>query len=444
MNAICRTIGVIILLLMNRIAGAQTVPWSTPSVSLNSVALVINCLPRVNDLPLSEGDYIGIFDDSGRCFGLARWKDTTNFRVTVYGSDGNVDGFNNGDNLNFKVWLSSENCILEHVSRIESDNPLIYTNTVTNSVNTLQFERLTVEYPRMEFCLNEDAVKPLFSYPADVSFTSSTDLSLESSSGEIDPVRSKPGTYTVALNSDRCLSRSNLSLTLNDVPSITPMPDTVICGTSLALSLSTSASYDNIQWSTGSNTAGAVITQPAEVWYTVTNVKGCSNSDTFNVRKIAIKNIRYNIENADCYRQGQLDILDQEIDNGRPPYQYRLTNRIDNVELTDLNTVPEGAYNLEIINNNGCVLRYMTTLIVEKDCLRDKPVFSPNEDGMDDRYFIEFEGPISIYDRNGSLRRKLTGPVYFDGNDSKGNPLPMGTYLVVSESGKNITLTIIR
>ena len=236
--------------------------------------------------------------------------------------------------------------------------------------------------------------------------------------------------------------RKKHSITLKDYPRLKPIPDTVICG--MALSLDLPPVYHTVQWSTGDQTRNVVLTESGNVWYEVTNEQMCSNSDTFRVEKMDISSVNYRIRDADCYRQGGIDILGQVIENGRPPYAYKVTNRIDNTVPGDLNNLPEGAYVLEIINDNGCVLRYSQSLVVEKDCLADRPVISPNEDGLDDRYFIRFEGPVRIFDRNGNLRRRLTGPVYFDGNDSNGDPLPMGTYLVVSDGGGNITLTIIR
>lgn len=422
---------------------AQTVPWVAPAASLNEVPLIVDCIPQADGQTLTEGDYIGIFSDSGRCFGLARWKDTTDFKITVYGSDGSTDGFETGDPLNLKIWLSSENCILENISQVESDNPLVFSNTAVNSVNVLNFERINVYYPKDAFCLNEQEIVPLTSHPvSDLIFQPVNGLTLDPATGSINTERALPGEYTIALNTGMCLTEDNLHLTLKEYPRLKQIPDTVICGDALPLALP--EVYSSVQWSTGENSRDVILTESGNVWYTVTNDQMCSNSDTFRVEKMDIASVNYRIRDADCYQRGGIEILGQVIENGKPPYTYKVTNRIDNTVARDLNNLPEGAYLLEIVNENGCVLRYRQTLIVEKDCLADRPVISPNEDGLDDRYFIRFEGPVRIFDRNGNLKRRLAGPVYFDGNDSNGNPLPMGTYLVVSDKGENITLTIIR
>jgi hypothetical protein len=239
-----------------------------------------------------------------------------------------------------------------------------------------------------------------------------------------------------------CLTSKNISLTFNEFPKIENIPDTFICGEKLAISVP--VQNQQVQWSNGSTAPQIELTETGDVWYKLINNKGCSNSDTFSVKKMAIARIEYGVEKADCYQKGRLSIHDQEITNGKPPYSYILTNQIDQSEINDLSNVPEGIYNIEVVNANGCSLRHHQKIIIEKDCLNDVPVFSPNDDGLDDKYFINLEGRIEIFDRSGELKRRLTGPCYFDGNDSNDHPLPMGVYMVVSEQGKSVVLTIIR
>jgi hypothetical protein len=230
---------------------------------------------------------------------------------------------------------------------------------------------------------------------------------------------------------------------LNDFPHITPVPDTFICGDHLTLR-STNIGNEQVLWSTGETSPEITLSQPATVWYKVTNSQGCSNADTFAVQKMAIASLDYTTRKADCYSPGGLEISNQDILNGKPPYGYQLVNDIDSSTTEDLNHLREGLYTLEVINANGCVLKYSPKLLIAKDCLNDKPVFTPNADGMNDRYFINFEGRLEVFDRNGRLRRRLTGPCYFDGKDENGHPLSMGVYLIVSEKKQTMTLTIVR
>jgi hypothetical protein len=437
-----RYILILACLTIVQVLHAQNVPWITPSVSLVSTPLVIDCIPQVNGVALTEGDYIGLFNDEDKCYGLGQWKDTVIFRITVYGSDGVTDGFKAGDIMNVKLWLKNENCIIEKIVQIDSDSPLVFTNTTANRIHVLNFERASVSFASEEYCLNETVIKPLQNYDIeDLRFSSQIGLSIDESTGSIDPSRSSQGSYTISLNSKFCLTNKKLNLTLNEYPQVDFIPDTFICGDKLAVSVN---AREQIIWSDGSTDKQIELTEPGNIWYKLSNNKGCSNSDTFNVQKMAIAAIEYGVEKADCYQKGRLNIYNQEITNGKPPYSYILTNQINQNEITDLSNVPEGIYNINVVNSNGCSLRHPDKIIIEKDCLSDIPVFSPNEDGLDDTYFINLEGKIEIFDRNGQLKRRLTGPCYFDGKDSKDHPLPMGVYMVVSEQGNSVVLTIIR
>ena len=424
---------------------AQDVPWLSPSVSLNAVPLAINCIPRADGQSLQDGDYIGIFNEQNRCFGLARWKDTIDFKITVYGSDGTIDGFNAGEKLALKIWLRDEDCTIEKISQVASDNPLVFSNAVTNRINVLNFERLSVSYPAEGYCMNEGILLPDMNYTADdLHFTSTSGINLNLASGAIDPLRSSPGTYAIDMNSGTCLTNNKLTLTLKDFPRLlAPLPDTVLCGNE-PLEITLTDQFSAVQWSTGATSTQVNLTEPATVWYRVTNSLGCGNADTFHIKQIAIKKLEYIVDKADCYRKGRITIGESYIENGRTPYSFILSSQLENREQDDLSDVPEGVYTMEVMNANGCILRHSQKIIVEKDCLNDVPVFTPNDDGQDDRYFINLEGRIKIFDRNGTLKRRLTAPCYFDGNDESGSPLPMGVYMVTSEKGETVELTSIR
>jgi hypothetical protein len=427
---------------------AQNVPWARPNITSSTSKLIINCIPTVNSVALDPNDYIGVFDSIDNCFGLAQWKDTTDYSIAVYGSNDatSTTGFRNGAKMKFKVWLYKEDCIVENIAQVSSDAELVYETTTTNRVTTLNFEKTSVHYPKSEYCLNTDAVSPVINYrPQQLSFLplSNTGLYIDSKTGIVDPRKCTPGTYTISIDAQKnCVTNKNVTLTLRDYPRLQQIPDTFICGEHL--SIKGPEGFSSLEWSTGQTASDIEITEPATISYKVTNAYGCANADTFSVKKTALNRIDYSTITADCEKKGRLNITGTDISNGRQPYTYKLTNLIDNSIVSDIENVPEGLYRITVINSNGCELSYNAKVILEKDCLNDKPVFTPNADGMDDRYFINLEGKIKIYDRNGKLKRTLQGPVYFDGNDENAHPLPMGTYLVVADNGKTVTLTIVK
>ncbi|HRW97222.1 MAG TPA: hypothetical protein P5104_06810, partial [Bacteroidales bacterium] len=67
--------------------------------------------PRINDIPLEYGDWIGGFylDDDGnrRCGGAAMWSGTYNIIITLFGDDNMTtikDGFAGGELIQFRFF----------------------------------------------------------------------------------------------------------------------------------------------------------------------------------------------------------------------------------------------------------------------------------------------------------------------------------------------------
>jgi internalin A len=107
-----------------------------------------------------------------------------------------------------------------------------------------------------------------------------------------------------------------------------------------------------------------------------------------------------------------------------------------------IHNVPDGIYQLNVINN-GCSQQWPLKLLINKpNC--DNPIFSPNNDGVADDYFIPYHGNAKIYDRNGVLINELSIPSVWNGTDSVGQPVPMGTYVITCNGQKEIFITIIR
>jgi hypothetical protein len=74
------------------------------------IAITLSAQPAINDLPISPGDYIGVFfirNDSLICGGAVEWAGDINVAVVAYGDDFLTtikDGFNSGETLNWKIY----------------------------------------------------------------------------------------------------------------------------------------------------------------------------------------------------------------------------------------------------------------------------------------------------------------------------------------------------
>jgi len=86
----------------------QFMPWSKFESSPNThiVGVTNNA---ISESILKKGDLIGVFDQSGACYGVALW-DETNTTITIIGDDAfteSKDGFVEGEKLNFRAFVST-------------------------------------------------------------------------------------------------------------------------------------------------------------------------------------------------------------------------------------------------------------------------------------------------------------------------------------------------
>ena len=92
--------------------------WDFQSNSENphAIIVVLGANPRINDIPLQPGDYIGAFyeDDYGelKCGGADVWDGNENIIFAVFGNDSETpekDGFSYNETMHFKVYYQDNN-----------------------------------------------------------------------------------------------------------------------------------------------------------------------------------------------------------------------------------------------------------------------------------------------------------------------------------------------
>ncbi|MFO7889770.1 MAG: fibronectin type III domain-containing protein [bacterium] len=85
--------------------------WSFVETGNNAtVVLPTEADPNIDGTPLINGDYIGVFTPAGLCCGYAQWQGE-NLSLTVWGDDsqtGEVDGFQSGETISYRVYRLSE------------------------------------------------------------------------------------------------------------------------------------------------------------------------------------------------------------------------------------------------------------------------------------------------------------------------------------------------
>jgi hypothetical protein len=279
-----------------------------------------------------------------------------------------------------------------------------------------------------------------------ITYSSPNGLEIDNMTGIISTGNQSPGLYTVRYSSDYCLENDGDTIIIDPKPSFTIEKNRKICENNSIELAPENYSNDTYTWSNGISERSIVVSQPGEYILTAENVFGCRHSDTVKVRlkTIQVEQFDYEVTDADCYNSGRIDIKQLDILNGELPYIYRLENRVNRQLVHGIDNLREGDYILTIEDADGCITTAERIISIRKDCLNDYPVFSPNTDGIDDDYFIPYEGTAIVYDRNGIERARFTAPAYWDGSDNSGNPLPMGTYIIVVDKKEVINITIIK
>lgn len=172
----------------------------------------------------------------------------------------------------------------------------------------------------------------------------------------------------------------------------------------------------------------------------------CNRTKTLDVevKKLQIQNLETKILPADCYLRGSIEIKGVNVENSIGDLDFEFVNQLTNETYQSSDQLAEGKYQIVVYDDRNCTDTWSQELVVLKDCLKNRPVFSPNNDLVDDKYYISDAGTAEVYNRNGTKVSEFETPIYWDGTDRQGQELPMGTYLIVINNSKVINITILR
>ncbi len=314
--------------------------------------------------------------------------------------------------------------------------------------NEIEVCPVRIFYSKDRLCENEkQQLTPTVSDSiAYITYSSPDGLNINNMTGIILTGNESAGLYKVRYSSDYCLENDGDTIIIDPEPAFIIERNRRICENNSIELAPENYSDATYAWSNGISERSILVSQPGEYVLTAENEFGCQCKDTVTVelKIIQIEQFDYEVTDADCYNAGRINIKHLDILNGELPYRYRLQNRITSQLVQGVDDLREGDYILTVEDAEGCIATVEHAISIRKDCLTDYPVFSPNTDGIDDDYFIPYEGTAIVYDRNGVERARFKAPTYWDGSDDNGNPLPMGTYLIVVDKKEVINITIIK
>lgn len=220
----------------------------------------------------------------------------------------------------------------------------------------------------------------------------------------------KTGLYKVSFTNGQCLVKDSIKVTVLDQPKIN-FPDTLIVCTSLGNLDSKNPKFD-VLWSTGETTSSINVNETGLYSVVITNAK-CKAADSVFVRMSRVLDlvasadkdtVGYNDEvtfsaSASDIAQWKWDFEDGDFsDQQSPKYIYQ----------------NEGTYHPTVTatNSYGCQSSVSVKVFV-RHVLFIPNVFTPNGDGKNDSFLIEYNGDqnfsLLIYNRWGTEVYHSTG-----------------------------------
>lgn len=139
-------------------------------------------------------------------------------------------------------------------------------------------------------------------------------------------------------------------------------------------------------------------------------------------------------------------IFDKSEIRGISPFEITLWNEGNEV----LETTPSSfsrlfqkEFTLRIDDGLGCTLDTMISRPTYPVCEEDL-IFTPNNDGVYDDFYIEQTGSAKIYNKSGRLIKEIETPTTWDGSDLNNLPVPDGYYVIIIDNGEVIHVAVKR
>jgi len=255
-----------------------------------------------------------------------------------------------------------------------------------------------------------------------------------------------PGTYTLSVKDAFCgVESRSITVGFNDNMTISASNDTTVCvGTTAQLVASTNGTPTNYAWTptaglSNANIANPVATVNANTTYTVTaTLNGCVRTEQVVIRTNPLPAVNAGSDKT-------IVSGDEVILNGSGISNPALITWTPNTNITGGNTYTPTVkppttttYTLTVRDNNNCVASDNVLVNVIPYCINIMNAFTPNGDGMNDRWLVVNNGGACVRQISVSVFNRYGSPVYKNDNYNNdwtglydGKPVPDGTYYYV-------------
>ncbi|MEA1874134.1 MAG: gliding motility-associated C-terminal domain-containing protein [Bacteroidota bacterium] len=252
-----------------------------------------------------------------------------------------------------------------------------------------------------------------------------------------------PGSYSVTIT-DANMCTTEASTVINepsDQVHVYVTTEPVMCagqsgGTATATAMGGTSPYQYIWFQSGEALfSGSIINSLVSGAYSVRveDDNGCMDETSFSISEPAPLTIESAVQQASClgYEDGQAAI---SVVGGTSPYRFNWSNGDTVAAIADLAT---GNYYLTITDANDCV-EMLSVFVPENPrlCLRIPNAFTPNGDGVNDTWIVEY---IDHYPRAHIMVFNRWGQKLYDARSTgepwdgifNGNKVPTGSYTYI-------------
>jgi gliding motility-associated-like protein len=166
---------------------------------------------------------------------------------------------------------------------------------------------------------------------------------------------------------------------------------------------------------------------------TVQDNNSCSKDTTITLLEPAPIKVDTASVGNDCNGVNNGGIINLEVTGGTQPYQYIWAGHAD-FHTASIAGLVNGVYPVKVIDANGCTGDASVEILYNNCCSPFIPnAFTPNGDGNNDKYKVEYIGDMDL--REMSIYNRFGERVFYSVNVNqawdgtyKGGPVDMGTY----------------
>lgn len=276
--------------------------------------------------------------------GSGVWSTGDNTIATI-AADGTLTGVSAGTSEVFYTVTDSYGC----------------TNNVSANVTVDALPWAVISYPRTVYCVTAAATDVTQTGTAGGTYNTGAGLSIDRTTGRIDPATSRPGTYTVAyaFTNGTCANITTTTVVIEAIPTVAPVTgDASVCVGNVNAVVSSAtpggqwrSSNPDILTVDAAGRVTGVMPGTAVITYEVTSPNGCSNQRTFSIQVPPQPDFTATAKAASCNNRPDGGIT---IAAPRPGYQYALNAGTWQPGNT-FNNLQGGEYKVQMMDQKGCV-----------------------------------------------------------------------------------------